>query len=195
MNRSLASIACLSLLLPSLVAVAGDSPQELRHEMMEDVGGAAKTIGAMLKGEAAFDAPEANAALEVWAEAAWDFGKLFPEGSETGFDTEAAPAIWTDRAGFDEQLQQFSEATEAGAAAALSGVHAREIGSGGQFTAEDVIKAGERIYNLERHYNNQAGFREGSDTLPRRLAKRKGVTDPQKAAALQDARPHVGCVR
>jgi aldehyde:ferredoxin oxidoreductase len=39
------------------------------------------------------------------------------------------------------------------------------------FTAEDVLKTGERIYNLERHYNNLAGFREGSDYLPERFTK------------------------
>jgi len=39
------------------------------------------------------------------------------------------------------------------------------------FTADDVLLAGERIYNLERHYNNLAGFREGSDTLPDRYTK------------------------
>ncbi len=39
------------------------------------------------------------------------------------------------------------------------------------FTAEDVLKTGERIYNLERYYNNLAGFREGSDTLPERFLK------------------------
>jgi aldehyde:ferredoxin oxidoreductase len=31
------------------------------------------------------------------------------------------------------------------------------------------MTAGERIYNLERYYNNLAGFREGSDTLPARF--------------------------
>jgi aldehyde:ferredoxin oxidoreductase len=40
-----------------------------------------------------------------------------------------------------------------------------------EFGAEDVMAAGERIYNLERHYNNLAGFREGSDTLPERFIK------------------------
>jgi aldehyde:ferredoxin oxidoreductase len=39
------------------------------------------------------------------------------------------------------------------------------------FTSDDVMKAGERIYNLERHYNNLAGFREGSDTLPDRFTR------------------------
>ena len=37
------------------------------------------------------------------------------------------------------------------------------------FTANDVLLAGERIYNLEGYYNNLAGFREGSDTLPQRF--------------------------
>ncbi|MFQ5514057.1 MAG: aldehyde ferredoxin oxidoreductase family protein [Myxococcota bacterium] len=38
-------------------------------------------------------------------------------------------------------------------------------------TGADVMAAGERIYNLERHYNNRAGFREGSDTLPERFLR------------------------
>ena len=42
---------------------------------------------------------------------------------------------------------------------------------GEPFTAEDGLKAGERIYNLERYYNNLAGLREGSDTLPERFLK------------------------
>jgi aldehyde:ferredoxin oxidoreductase len=36
-------------------------------------------------------------------------------------------------------------------------------------SAEDVMEMGERIYNLERHYNNLAGFGAGSDTLPARF--------------------------
>jgi aldehyde:ferredoxin oxidoreductase len=39
------------------------------------------------------------------------------------------------------------------------------------FSADDVMKTGERIYNLERHFNNLAGFREGSDYLPERFLK------------------------
>ena len=42
---------------------------------------------------------------------------------------------------------------------------------GVDFTMEDVMIAGERVYNLERHYNNLAGFREGSDTLPKRFTE------------------------
>jgi len=39
------------------------------------------------------------------------------------------------------------------------------------FTSDDVLKTGERIYNLERYYNNLAGFGEGSDTLPKRFTE------------------------
>ena len=38
-------------------------------------------------------------------------------------------------------------------------------------SAEHLLKVGERVFNLERHYNNLNGFREGSDTLPERFTK------------------------
>jgi aldehyde:ferredoxin oxidoreductase len=53
--------------------------------------------------------------------------------------------------GTDEYAQQYS---------AMVGV---------PFTSADVLKTGERIYNLERLYNNLNGFREGSDYLPKRF--------------------------
>ena len=53
--------------------------------------------------------------------------------------------------GADEYAQQY---------AAIVGV---------PFTAADVLKTGERIYNLERLYNNEAGLAEGSDYLPKRF--------------------------
>ena len=33
------------------------------------------------------------------------------------------------------------------------------------------MRIGERVYNLERYYNNLAGLREGSDYLPERFTK------------------------
>jgi aldehyde:ferredoxin oxidoreductase len=41
--------------------------------------------------------------------------------------------------------------------------------TGIEFTSDDVLETGERIYNLERYYNNLAGFAEGSDYLPKRF--------------------------
>jgi aldehyde:ferredoxin oxidoreductase len=43
------------------------------------------------------------------------------------------------------------------------------VAMGRPMTADDVMQAGERVYNLERYYNNLAGFGAGSDTLPRRF--------------------------
>jgi aldehyde:ferredoxin oxidoreductase len=53
--------------------------------------------------------------------------------------------------------------------------YASAMGEG--FSADDVNASGERIYNLERYYNNLAGFREGSDTLPERF-----LTEPSTLA-------------
>ncbi len=41
-------------------------------------------------------------------------------------------------------------------------------------SADDVMVAGERIYNLERYYNNLAGFDGSHDTLPERFLKEPG---------------------
>ena len=38
-----------------------------------------------------------------------------------------------------------------------------------------LLKTGERIYNLERYYNNLNGFRENSDYLPKRFLKEPGT--------------------
>jgi len=48
------------------------------------------------------------------------------------------------------------------------------------FTVDDVLAAGERIYNLERRYNNLAGFGPGSDTLPERYTKEPSTEQGSK---------------
>lgn len=92
---------------------APDDPRHERHELMEGVGKAAKPVGKMLKGELGYDAEVVMASLQTWHDASMKFGDLFPVGTETGMDTEAAPAIWEDRAGFEEALGKFRAATEA----------------------------------------------------------------------------------
>lgn len=54
---------------------------------------------------------------------------------------------------------------------ALTGVH---------YSAEDYVKAGERIWNLEREFNLKAGFTAKDDTLPERLLKSPIKTGPSK---------------
>jgi cytochrome c556 len=100
-----------------LIAVADSDPREVRHEIMEGVGDAAKPVGEMLKGEAAFDAATLEASLQTFLEASENFGEHFPAGTETGMDTLAAPAIWEDRAGFDAALAKLNDAVETAIAA------------------------------------------------------------------------------
>jgi len=46
--------------------------------------------------------------------------------------------------------------------------------------AVELLKIGERIYNLERYYNNLAGLGEGSDTLPERFLKEPSTSPGSK---------------
>lgn len=100
------------------LAMAGEDPREERHELMESVGKAAKPVGEMLKGDREFDAAVLMTSLGTWEEVSAVFGDLFPEGTETGMGTEAAPAIWEDRAGFEEALGMWRERVLAASEAA-----------------------------------------------------------------------------
>lgn len=117
-NKNLLRLPILAATLAlTSIAVAGDSPQHERHELMEGVGKAAKVVGSMLKGETEYDNAAAMESLTTWQSAAAELGGLFPEGSDTGEDTEAAPAIWEDRAGFDAALAEWGDAVDAAIAA------------------------------------------------------------------------------
>jgi aldehyde:ferredoxin oxidoreductase len=49
---------------------------------------------------------------------------------------------------------------------------------GPEFTLENLSKIGERIWNMERDFNNQAGFTAKDDTLPPRLLNEAAKTGP-----------------
>ena len=48
----------------------------------------------------------------------------------------------------------------------------------GEWTPERLVEVGERVWNLERMYNIQAGFTAKDDTLPKRLLKDAAKTGP-----------------
>lgn len=106
------SLFVLFMAAVALPAAAGEGPQQKRHELMEKVGKAAKPVGAMLKGESDYDWATAEKSLQTFNKVSGKFGGLFPEGSDTG-ETEAAPAIWEDREGFEQALQGWADATAA----------------------------------------------------------------------------------
>ena len=49
-----------------------------------------------------------------------------------------------------------------------------------EFTLDELGKIGERIWNMERDFNNRAGFTEKDDTLPKRLLTEPAKTGPAK---------------
>ncbi len=51
---------------------------------------------------------------------------------------------------------------------------------GEEFTLEKLNEIGERVWNMERDFNNQAGFTAKDDTLPKRLLTEPAKTGPAK---------------
>ncbi|QIM51297.1 aldehyde ferredoxin oxidoreductase family protein [Hydrogenophaga crocea] len=49
-----------------------------------------------------------------------------------------------------------------------------------QYTTEELEKIGERIWNMEREFNNAAGFTKADDSLPKRLLTEAAKTGPAK---------------
>jgi aldehyde:ferredoxin oxidoreductase len=51
---------------------------------------------------------------------------------------------------------------------------------GDEFTVENLTTIGERIWNMERDFNNHAGFTNKDDKLPKRLMTEAAKTGPGK---------------
>jgi aldehyde:ferredoxin oxidoreductase len=49
-----------------------------------------------------------------------------------------------------------------------------------EFTMEELGKIGERVWNMEREFNNRAGFTSKDDSLPKRLLTEPAKTGPAK---------------
>jgi len=144
MSRILMSTILTTALLSS-VAVADTDPILARQDLMKNTRDAAKVIGGMLKEEQPFDAGAAMSALETWKKTATTAGDLFPEGSETGHDTEAKATIWTDRAGFESKLAEFGTAVDAAIAANPENLEALKAAAGPVFQACKGCHEGYRV--------------------------------------------------
>ena len=55
----------------------------------------------------------------------------------------------------------------------------------GDWSVETLLEVGERIWNLERNFNNAAGFTAADDKLPERLMKDAAKTGPAKGLTSQ----------
>eukprot|EP00752_Nemacystus_decipiens_P019368 g17424.t1 len=132
MNR-LGVVAALAAGLGlSGMAVAMDStgPQVDRDLMMEQVGEATGLLAAMARGEAEYDPRVAVLAMRTYVSVAAAFPYMFPEGTETGNDTRAAAAIWSDPDGFVAAANKFEADATAALATAGDGVEAFQAAFG-----------------------------------------------------------------
>jgi cytochrome c556 len=144
MSRIFVSIILSSVFIAG-VAFAGSDPIVERQKLMENTRDGAKVIGGMLKGAKPFDAEAAMSALQVWKITATEAGDLFPEGSETGHDTEAKSTIWSDREGFNEKMAIFNTEVDAAIAAKPESLDALKAAAGPVFQACKGCHDGYRV--------------------------------------------------
>ncbi|WP_026381194.1 c-type cytochrome [Afifella pfennigii] len=111
----------LALLVSSAVAagvayaqgpIAGEGAIQSRQAIMKSYGAAAKVGGGMAKGEIPYNPAVGMLVLATLNAGANSVGHFFPEDSQTGGDTEAAPKIWQDMQGFNEKIDELQGATE-----------------------------------------------------------------------------------
>jgi cytochrome c556 len=122
MKRFAIFAPALALALPLLALADGHSPIEQRQDLMEQTRDALKPMIGMTRGQVDFDANTVSESLAVFAMVAEKAPALFPEGSETGFDTEAKETIWSDRAGFEQAFENWANATAEAQAATIDSV-------------------------------------------------------------------------
>ena len=115
MLRSLSVCLALAVGAVSATAIAAGDPISTRQIIMKSAGGAAGVSGGMMKGEIAFDAKVATAAIRTLNAVSHTVGNHFPAGSDTGMETTASPKIWQDMAGFEAKLAKFQQDTAAAA--------------------------------------------------------------------------------
>ena len=121
---TLTTVATFAAIAVSQMSLAGSNHNHSAHDgiykeraaTMKILGGAAKSTGAMLKGETPFDLAKAQAAGQTVADKAATIPSLFPEGTNAG-ESEALPIIWQDWEGFTAAAKLLGERASVLAAA------------------------------------------------------------------------------
>jgi aldehyde:ferredoxin oxidoreductase len=100
-----------------------------------------------------------------------------------GEESEADPLEWKGKAqllatfqnvyGFTDSLDVCKFGTFAIPLTVYAGLYSAVTGV--PLDVDGLLELGERVYNLERYYNNLTGFGEGSDYLPERFLKETGT--------------------
>jgi cytochrome c556 len=104
-------VVALSVGGAAAIVIAADAYQD-RHMAMETVGDAMKSLGAIAKKEAPFDAAVVKSNATTIADNLKTASALFTAGSGGG-ESRAKPEIWTDAAGFEKGMKDAQAAAVA----------------------------------------------------------------------------------
>jgi len=105
-----------------------------------------------------------------------------PAAEALGIPVESDPLAWEGKAGLLITFQNVHAVSDSLDICKFSAFAEGAPEYLAQYTAftgiemgeEELMRTGERIYNLERYYNNLAGFDGSDDTLPKRFLEEKG---------------------
>ncbi len=106
------TLTALAVTAAGFAAAAQDPLEyiEARQEIMKFIGGQMRTLGGMQRGRVEFDAEHVRATGKAIAAMAKAFPLLFPEGTEIGGHTEAAPDIFDDPGNFRKLSSAMGQA-------------------------------------------------------------------------------------
>jgi len=113
--RFTAAVAAVAV-VAALAMAAADATSIIkeRQETMKGIGKAMKSLGAIAKGEAPFDAEVVRTNAETITDHLKKAADLFPAGSEQGDEeTWAKPEIWSSPDDFQHHLETTIEAATA----------------------------------------------------------------------------------
>ena len=103
MKRNFVAVAAtFAIALTTTATMAQSDPIKERKALLKEWGKDTKPLGEMLKGKEKFDLTTVQAALDTYVKHVKVLPDLFPAGSDTGEETEALPAIWQDKAKFND---------------------------------------------------------------------------------------------
>lgn len=96
-----------ALVLATALVAQAATPAEQRREVMKLTGTQMRDSTAFLSGQSPWDAAKAATLMNGIAANAKKLHGLYPAGSGSEPKSEAAPAIWTNKADFDKRLTEM----------------------------------------------------------------------------------------